>query len=346
MNKLIIMLLALLPCALLAQPKRITVRQAGMSYYYTTVDSAYFYAQSGDTLIFPGGDFPVPPGNNGWLINRRLHILGAGYRPDSSAGTGATRIIGLVTLGNAADGGSVHGIHFMQNMNFQDTLSNYLINRCAITEWVELSPNSHHITFRESMIFKASNNYHCFYGENASHVTFFNCIFYNGMQEVGQGSVFENCIFHVSSITTCNYASFKNCIFINNYGIGNYSGYNTYVNCIFPNAPNISGTNSTFNCINNANMANMFFNISNANIISNNYRLKPNTPGGPGGPAYTNPAIGAGINGTDCGVYGGAFPLKPNAHPIHPRIKSLIVAPATDANGNLNVQVKVEAQNN
>lgn len=272
--------------------------------------------------------------------------MGAGYRPDSSGTTGPTRIVGLVTVGDGASNGSVHGMHFMVNMIFTGTVTQYLINRCAISEWLELSQNTSFLTVRESLIFKSSPTLFCFRGANSTNISFFNCIFYNGMKEVGTGSVFENCIFHVNGIGTCNYASFRNCIFLYSYSISTLNTYNTYTNCVFSNAPNISGTNSTFNCIYNADVANMFYLSTNANIIANDYRLKPNTPGGPGVPAFTNPAFGAGINGTDCGVYGGSFPLKNNAHPAHPRIKLLQVAPATNSTGNLTIRARVEAQNN
>lgn len=54
----------------------------------------------------------------------------------------------------------------------------------------------------------------------------------------------------------------------------------------------------------------------------------------------------AGSDGTDIGIYGGRFPWKDGGLPITPHIESKFVNGTTDTNGNLNVKIKVAAQDN
>ena len=53
----------------------------------------------------------------------------------------------------------------------------------------------------------------------------------------------------------------------------------------------------------------------------------------------------AATDSTDIGIYGGQFSWKDGAIPINPHIQQNIVSATTDANGNLKVNIKVEAQN-
>jgi hypothetical protein len=46
------------------------------------------------------------------------------------------------------------------------------------------------------------------------------------------------------------------------------------------------------------------------------------------------------------GIYGGLFPYKEGAVPLNPHISLKNIAPQTDVNGDLNIQLKVNAQDN
>lgn len=56
--------------------------------------------------------------------------------------------------------------------------------------------------------------------------------------------------------------------------------------------------------------------------------------------------VGAGTDGTDIGIFGTSSPYKIGAMPHVPHYIRVAVAPGTDANGDLRVQVKVAAQAN
>jgi hypothetical protein len=57
-------------------------------------------------------------------------------------------------------------------------------------------------------------------------------------------------------------------------------------------------------------------------------------------------ARGAGIEGTDCGIYGGTNPYKEGAVPMNPHIQAISIPSTTDGEGKLHISVKVKAQNN
>lgn len=66
---------------------------------------------------------------------------------------------------------------------------------------------------------------------------------------------------------------------------------------------------------------------------NNNYQLRSNCLGN-----------NAGSDGTDIGLFGTAYPYKPGAVPINPHIQTKIIAPNTDSQGNLNINIRVGAQ--
>lgn len=351
MKTIIILFTAfLLPAVLFSQPKRITLRHLGTSNYYTTVDSAYYFAQNGDTMIFPGGDFVLPTTANGWEIDKSLHLMGAGWRSDSSGTTGATRLVGLVTLKDNADNGSIEGVYITKNLYFAQPVTGFLVNRCLITQKIVIQSSlAENNIFRESYIVADAYPWDCFSAGNAQNNKFYNCAMQGSLSNLKAGNEFQNCVLRVHDIPNSEFTSFTNCIFTFSQSGGYASNYLTFTNCLFSNGTAGFGSLSIVSgCLTSINPETIFENApyNNVSIQANNYHLKPNNPGGPGVPAFTNPAIGAGINGVDCGIFDGIFPLKENAHPSHPRIKFLRVAPATDANGNLNIQVKVEAENN
>jgi hypothetical protein len=58
----------------------------------------------------------------------------------------------------------------------------------------------------------------------------------------------------------------------------------------------------------------------------------------------TSVGVNAGRDGTDIGIYGGAFPWKEGSLTFNPHYQRINISPTTDNNGNLNVNIKVEAQ--
>ncbi|OPZ96628.1 MAG: hypothetical protein BWY70_01710 [Bacteroidetes bacterium ADurb.Bin408] len=91
------------------------------------------------------------------------------------------------------------------------------------------------------------------------------------------------------------------------------------------------------NCLFSATFSPQFVNVPNVADFSYTYNYHLSD---------TSVAIGAGMNGTDCGIYGGDNPYKDGAVPLNPHIQFKQIPTATDSQGKLNIQVKVSAQEN
>jgi len=57
-----------------------------------------------------------------------------------------------------------------------------------------------------------------------------------------------------------------------------------------------------------------------------------------------SPSTYIGTDATECGIYGGIFPYKEGAVPYNPHIQQKSISSVTDINGNINVNIKVVAQ--
>ena len=97
------------------------------------------------------------------------------------------------------------------------------------------------------------------------------------------------------------------------------------------------GYGTSFTALNN------YTNIPQANIFVNQTGTTFN---------YTHdyhlqaPTTYLGTDGTQVGIYGGTFPYKEGAVPLNPHIQLKNIAPTTDANGDLQIQIQVKAQDN
>ncbi|MCB0835685.1 MAG: hypothetical protein KDD99_03410 [Bacteroidetes bacterium] len=323
-----------------AQTKIIALHHNGNPTYHTDLDSAYYYALPGDTMYLPGGDF-FPTGSGGtWVISKRIHVLGAGYRADSSAATGPTRIIGKLIFATGSDSASAQGFQVTAAIDINADLKGILLSRMAISEYLFIGNNAHGNIIKECLIFAIPYPYDCMNLSSSYGNNFYNCVFSGNIADGGTANSFENCVLNSGEFAYGYYCSFKNCIFISAVNNTYQTSYTTLDHCIMPgtgllgNFPNLQGT------VTNATIANVLTSYSDPVIINNNYNLKVPPPGN------INPAIGGGNLGQDCGIYDGLFPFKDNRHPSHPRITFKDIAPYTDANGDLQVEVKTEAQKN
>ena len=72
-------------------------------------------------------------------------------------------------------------------------------------------------------------------------------------------------------------------------------------------------------------------------LLNGNYHIQETSPGKTGGKNGTE-------EGAEVGIYGGLYPWKDGALPPNPHFLMIDVAPKVDADGNLNVRIKVETQ--
>ncbi len=323
---------------LLADPSQaqspIAVQNNSGTSFYSTLDLAITNAISGDYIYLPGGSFNVTV-----PISKQLHIIGVGHNPDSCAVTGITQVSGTFSIRSGSDGGSISGLKIIGQIQFyigttENNISNYTIERCNIGSTITLSNRISNLLINECIIIEgiSGNSLQgfqlskCIIGRYIigfdSNAYFLNNIFFGnvscGSNVSIQGAFFKNNIF-LSPLTegTINGVCVAKSQFQNNlFNAGCYyvsNSTNTYQN-------NITGPVST-----------LFVNQSGTVFdYKQDYHIKTDSP-----------AHNAGTDGTDLGIYGTGNPWKEGSLPSNPHIQSKSIS---TINGNLNVKIKVVAQ--
>jgi len=325
----------------------IALHHNGQSSFYASFDSLNAHIQTGDTIYFPGGGVNI--GN--WYINKKLCIFGVGHNPDSTLATGRSYITGNIYLKTGADNTFIQGLYLTGNIMFGTNSSDQVLNNIVISRnslnAIYLSfdgsttTTSSYISIRENIIRGDG-----IYGGYAGNVTITNNIIH------GNVGYFNNMLF-------------TNNIHMNGYYCGN--GPYSYIN------------NSTFqnnilsfqysNCNGNYWMSNCSSNYYANNTFNQGWGLPSDSNTGSGNwssldPSsilvsqsgvsfdYTqdyhlqSPTTYLGTDGLQIGIYGGNFPFKTGSVPQNPHIVSKTIQQSTNTSGNLNINVKVKAQDN
>lgn len=326
----------------------IAVDHNGSSQYYTNLDVAITDAPNGANIYVPGGVFPINTS-----ITKELHFYGVGHDPDSTIATGRSQLIGAAILLNGSSNSSFVGLYINGGINFGYTtpqdISNVVISRCNL-----------------GGIYFVSNNLAVHYlNIIISENIISNSILGNASIE-GPYIDIENTI--VSNNIIGNYVqgfSF-NCQFVNNIFLASYcnsfnflKGCKIYNNMINTALVNSCGFNSFFNfsyCDFRNNLVQYEIPIGSVNTFNGNITSQPyssffvNAPTAEFSYQYDfnlqiqSPGINAGTDGTDIGIYGGAFPWKEGSIPINPHIQTKTISSTTDPSGNLPVNIKVMTQ--
>jgi hypothetical protein len=327
-----------------AQLQVFTVERNGSSKIFSHIDSALAYAQNGDEIYLPGGLININS-----VIRKSISIIGVGFHPDSTTATGQTIITSPTLFIKGATNFSMTGI-YVQNNCFVDSCNNILISRCRLgalasnemsfynSSNISVSSSIANVLISGSLVTPGNSpvlnlliTNSVFYGFiHASNAQLDNNIFLN----VGNTSdVFSN--FTGYSFKVIN-SIFRSNVIRNNPNAYVLANNNTFYNNVF--ADSILFTTAIGqNNQSKKNITTVFQNVSSPATFaaSDNFHLKAGSP-----------AIGAGINGTDCGIYGGNNPFKEGGVPYNPHIQSISIPPTTDQNGNLNINIKVSAQSN
>ena len=324
---------------------------AGGSEFFTRLDSAVVHSANGDYIYLPGTAL-MNIGN--LVIDKGVHIIGAGIYPDSCFATGTTFLTGNITIVSGGDNGSLQGFMLNGVLTFGTSqanqhVSSYYVSRCNLST-IYLSNNGTDTTtslfyFRENII-----RGHVYGGH--SNASFRNNIF-EGQLNYFYGATFSNNNFLWGNNKTLN-LYIKNSTFSNNifkYYCFAYYGYsnifctdNNYYNNIFTGPMMFYSDyyGCTYNLNGFGNISGNLENIPDAQIytsqsgnsynIHHNYHLVSGSPGS-----------SAGTDGTDIGIYGGE-PFKDGMLPMNPHIQFKYVAGSTSPNGTLNIHFKVAAQ--
>lgn len=305
----------------------------------TALVTAYTAAQSGDTLYLSGGTFFPPTAG----FDKKLMIFGAGHYADSALVTGKTFISGNVIFSENADQSYIEGVEINGNftVTYNNSVNNFTIKRCRVIGTMvfdgDLSTPSNNLALIGN-VFMANISI-----VNVTNAMISNNIFNAGLLNTNgnqiSNNVFLSGVYNNSEyyVFNGNNNTFNNNIFIysvNNALAASGSIGNFYYNNLFVSSSPNYGTTSTYigNYTGIAQTAIFVSQTGNTFNYSHNYHLQ-------------NPETYLGTDATQVGIYGGAFPYKEGAVPLNPHIQSKNIATSTDANGDLQIQIQVKAQN-
>jgi len=342
--------IALLFSTTFSHAQVVVVQHGSSASVFSNLDSAMTAASAGDYLYLSGGLFIVHgiigSGTDSIHFYKPLHIIGAGINADSTTVTGTTVIqaavtasnFGTVIIGSGADGSTFDGLHFnAQNVSFgngatiPDSAGHFIFNRCLFgaVQGNQIggggNPNNLNLEFHECIINGLSE-----LGIGNCSATVDRCIITGQCQSLSSAVTWTNCVMGepvgAGTINNC-YMYPGNNSFVNEFGA-------IYNNCVFGNSTPGSGSDVFNSCTFGVTDTIMFVNGTSTTFYwSNDYHLAVGSPG-----------IGAGTDGHDVGIYGSATGVKPGYVPFNPHYTGAVIPVATDANGNLNIDIHVAAQ--
>jgi hypothetical protein len=327
-------------CSSFAQ-RVVALHSASGVSVYSSVNpllDAYNEAVDGDTLYLPGGAFLAPT-----MFDKKLYIYGAGYHPDSTIATNPTLITGNINLGENSDYSIFEGIQFSNSVNtdYNVSASYITFKRCRLNTGfnfqgdgvTNLSINN---AFVECVLL---GNLHYY---NLTNSSIFNSFIQNVVID-SKSNVFKNNIFSYNNTSNWNggvlhrpyYNEFSNNIFLNtNYYLiyqandGNIYNNNIFVATSFDYGANAITTGNYVGVIH----ADIFINQSGyAFDYNHDYQLQ-------------NPETYVGNDAYQVGIYGGVFPYKAGAVPVNPHISAKVISGTTNSNGELPIEIKINAQ--
>jgi len=291
----------------------------------------------GDTLYLENGSFFQSS-----TITKRLVVIGPGYflgEQDSSYANIAPAIVQSIDiLGSAASGTTITGVRVVSSISVRDAANNVVIER-SFTGNISQGGGSevYGLTVRQcyivgiidgSVYFKSTSFYNniiigrvnltC--GESAHN-------FYNNIIYFNEESTYY--AFYASNSTVTNN------IIIREPATTAYKSYGID----FANSVNTTFSGNVLSQPANASYAQNLYAQTKAGVFAltgatdEQWKL-----------AAASPAKGYGLNGDDCGAYGGVMKYVPSGFPyLVPRIFKATI-PSTGTNGTIQVNVKIKTQ--
>lgn len=328
----------------------IAVQSGENASFYTNLDTALYYAKDGDDIHLPGGY--IKANAITLKIDKAVNIIGVGYNPYSNPSTENTIITSqTIEIMPNVSSGSISGIYAKNStLQIDNNVSNFIVNRCLFSfinigiPLVDMPPFN--ISIFETIVDRIQGNVGADNISGPQNVFISNSLIGNSVELNplnGNGS-WEN-LTCKNSVITCNRdcrylisniknSFFENCIIVHLGYIYVGTNPNTFRSCLSNNHSAWFNAHLLLNCFFEQNADSIFIDSQNFvfNML-NDFRLREDSPG-----------KNAGTDGTDIGIYGGRYPWKDGALPANPHIESKFVNGTTDSNGNLEVKIKVAAQ--
>lgn len=327
MKKIVLIFSLFLGLAINAQTTWIVNNNPNQYADFTTLQEAVDGASNGDVLMIQ----PSPDSYGNADINKQLTIVGRGYYLDANpevVGSQWESVVGSITFINGSEGSLITGLRG-SNMFIQ--VSDIRVSQSRLSTF-----NISGGTDVESLISNIELERSFLSTVSVSGYVDLVLIHNSFLGSIDSGADAYNVFAYNNVISNGNYGShvaYSNNIFYNS-GIDidgtNNNSYNN--NICDDDAPNVGGN------IGNVEMSTVFVGYPSSNGYSNDDRWQLiDDP--------SNPAIGAGENGEDCGMFGGNTPYILSGIPEHPEVYGIYVPAVNNGNSQMNVEVKVRTNN-
>lgn len=305
------------------------VNNAGLPADFTTIQAARDATAvlAGDTLhIEASGIF------YGALVStKKLVILGPGYFLDQNTNqqaNPATATITSITLNTGCSGTVISGLTITGDINI--STGDITISRNNIAGNIKLSKDYSY----SNVIISGNYGNGIVYAFTSSSTLITNVLIINNylanvnLNSQYSGVIANNIVSHHSNAAS-NF-TIKNNIFTNTDGSPDFNGNsNTISNNISASTVGLPAGNGNQNDVS---MTSVFVGAT-GNSTDGQWHLKTGSP-----------AIGAGLNGEDCGIYGGNTPYRLSGLPKIPSVY-LLSAPATSNGNTLTVTISIKTNN-
>ncbi|MCB0795760.1 MAG: hypothetical protein KDB88_13585 [Flavobacteriales bacterium] len=330
-----------------AQLPRIVLEPAagGAPQVFLALDDAIAAVQADDRLYFSGGTFSTTAP---LVLTEPIHFIGAGIHPDSASITLRTKLVqqAPIQVNTSASNSTFTGISFDSStgacIQYGDSDTNddptgILFERCEFVQDVALTA----ISILAGPNFSSSNFNECLFrgrldGGDLTTAVVTRSIFEGSINTMdGGGLLVDHCVFFDTGINNSHFSTVQNSIFsgaipglfqCNGSSVSN--SLTTHTAFFGNSGSNTSETNSF------TGQSNVFVNETNGQFdFTDDLHI-----------AAGSVALGGAIDGTDMGLYGSPFPAKPGFLPYNPHYQAVTIDPATDANGDLPINIKVKAQ--
>ncbi len=334
MKKTTLLLVFIAVTVTLSAQQRVALHSNGTTTIFggsTPFVDAYNAAVAGDTIYLPGAALTAPS-----IIDKRLTIFGAGHYPDSTTATNKTFLSSTLTISENADSLFLEGMEINGNIQFSNNhkVDYVVISRCMFNQ---LYYQGNQTTPCEYNNIKECVINYSVQLDNANSCALTNNIIRERIYNGNNNAIYNNILlFNGSSyyytLVNVDNSSISNNIFVKpDASIHVSCESSTFSNNIFGYNP-AAGSNLFVNNYPNVDLAALFVNFGGGNFdYSYDFHL-------------SNPSIYPGTDNTQVGIYGGLFPYKTSAVPLNPHIYYKNISSTTDANGLLNIEVSVSAQ--
>lgn len=322
-RQVITLMLAIMTLAATQAQQISVVTSGGSTSLYTSLKDAIDGAAQGSVIYLPGGGFPV---GDTVKITKKVTIIGIGHKTRNENVDGNTIIGGNLWFNSGSDGSAVMGCYISGNVNIGEDgkVDNVLVKMCNLNSIQVKNGNSKGVVVNQNYIRNSSN-----YGQ-ATDVTISNNIT-SQITQIGSGTIKNNTICWGNSYSVYSrslYAVNRSIINNNLFPGGDYWPHDG-ADCQAINNCLVSGATWGDDpvTIEGATAETLFVNLNGwaVNPISNFHFTQDYE-------SYE----------TKVGVYSGTG-FSDDQLPPTPYIVAKVIPEKTDAEGKLNIKVRVKA---